>query len=219
MKTKISNVFIIVVFLYLTNTNTEAAERNNSTCGIEPGKPLTNSYGPFDFTNPSHAPRLPIVLGAHFTSQVERLERGNTGSILSDIDYTLRAIPNYHRALNAVSLYELRQKEQLQGVKRFYTAECYFKRALYFQPNDAATRMLFAIHLHKLQRFNEAEALYAQALSLSPNNSEINYNIALLYVDTNRISLAKKHAKVAYDGGYPLLGLKNRINRAEQQSQ
>lgn len=198
----------------LSTTANAAANRDNRTCGIVQGEPLYNAYGPWDFTNPDHQKKLPIVLGAHFTPQVERLISGNRGSLISDIDYTLRAIPNYHRALVAVGKYERRSKTKFGPVAKYYTAECYFKRAMYFQPHDSVPVYLYAIHLHMLKRHEEAENYYLKALTISPNNPEISYNLGLLYVDLEQLDKAQKHAKLAYDFGYPLDGLKNRLARA-----
>ncbi len=189
--------------------------KNNSTCDIEPGHPLMNAYGPWDFTNPAHRSQLPIVLGAHFTSNVERLIKGETGKLEHDLDYTLRAIPNYHRALYAVAKYQRINNIKYRTIDEYWTAECYFKRAIYMQPNDAVSRALFAIHLHKLDKLKEAEEQYLKALELDSDNPETHYNLGLLYVETGRLEEAKKHAKVAYEAGYPLKGLKNKIDEAE----
>jgi len=111
------------------------AARDNNTCGITLGQPLSNAYGPFDFTNPQHAARIPVVLGAHFTKNIEQLVSGNTDSIDAEIDYTLRAIPNYHRALYSISKFERKMLRRSQQEKvytpTYYSADCYFKRAIY----------------------------------------------------------------------------------------
>jgi len=183
-----------------------AQSKDNKSCGIVPGKPLANAYGPWDFTNPKHANKIPRVLGAHFTTDVERLIKGKSGSILGDIDYTLRAIPNYHRALNAISRYYRTERPV-----SYYTVDCYFKRALYFQPNDPTTHMLYAMHFHYLTKYENALKYYQNAMSLAPNNPEIHYNMGLFYVDTGDYDKAIKYANTAYKIGYPLKGLSNRL--------
>ncbi len=216
MKTNMGCGYLIGLLLLAINVPALAAQKNNQTCGITPGKPITNSYGPFDWTNPEHAPKFPIVINAHFTPQVERLIEGSTGALPHDIDYTLRAIPNHHRALNAMSRFEIQGKKTPGAFSRYYSADCFFKRAIYFQPADATTRMLYGMHKHQLKNLDEAEALYLQALAISPKNPEIHYNLGLLYVDKSVLDKAKKHAKVAYAAGYPLPGLNNKIARAEK---
>ncbi|WP_147302619.1 tetratricopeptide repeat protein [Thalassotalea euphylliae] len=187
------------------------ANRDNTTCGIEQGVPLQNAYGPWDFTNPAHSSKLPIVLGAHFTSNVEKLKSGQTGKLIADIDYTLRAIPNYHRALYAMAKHQRIEKMAFRNIDKYYTADCYFKRALYFQPNDAISHMIYAIHLQQTQRLEEAKEHYRVALTLLPENPEINYNAGLLYVKLGDLVKARQHAEVAYQQGYPLQGLAKQI--------
>ena len=188
-----------------------ASKRDNITCGIVPGQPLTNAYGPYDFTNPAHQPNLGIVLGAHFTPSVERLISGNRGKIIADIDYTLRAIPNYHRALNSMARYQREKKLRFEARDKYFTADCYFKRALYMQPKDAVSHMLFAIHLQFTERLEEAQKHYEAALKLQPNNPELHYNAGLLYVELGELEKAQKHADFAYSRKFPLPGLAQRI--------
>jgi len=186
-----------------------AISKDNRTCGIEPGKPLTNAYGPWDFTNPMHEEKLGKVIRAHFTTQVERLIDGQSASIAHDIDYTLRAIPNYHKALLALA-----KKERINGYDRnFYNAACYFKRAIYFQPQDAVTRMLFGSHLHMIKDFIGALRQYNDALAIAPNYIEIHYNIALTYIELAQFEKAFEHAEVAYQRAYPLEGLKDKLKK------
>ncbi|GAA0369637.1 hypothetical protein GCM10009092_37370 [Bowmanella denitrificans] len=190
--------------------------KNNSTCGIIRGEPLKSSYGPFDFLNPAHKEKLPIVLTAHFTPQVERLIRGQSSfNPMSDIHYTLEKIPNYHRALNSMSKYMLSGRHVSKPMDEFYSAECYFKRALYFRQDDAMARMLFAIHLHRAGKLNEAEKQYLIVLEQQPDNPELNYNLGLLYVEMGNISKAKEHAETAYQLKYPLPGLADKIKKME----
>src|SRR5690242_17113706 len=62
---------------------------------------LENAFGPFDYRTVS-ADRKRLVEGSHFTPYIEGLQRGHTGAIGSEIDYTLRAFPNHPRALVAM---------------------------------------------------------------------------------------------------------------------
>jgi len=218
MKTSSRLSILLIGVCTLLSSLAVYAERDNRTCGIIPGQPLTNGYGPYDFTNPSHQEKLPIVLSAHFRPNVERLIRGVTNTTVhGDLDYTLRAIPNYHRALYAASKLQQRELRQLkrgeQYKPRSYTAECWFTRAIYFQPKDATTRMLFAMHLQASNKQDEAEGMYEQALSLDGTHTELHYNAGLFYLSVNKIEKAKHHANIAYQQGYPLEGLKNKLQQ------
>ena len=210
-----TNLYLIFFIFLMFAQPLQAFTRNNNTCDIQQGEPLHNAYGPWDYINPAHKERLPIVIQNHFNSGVERLIKGQTGTIEHDLDYTLRAIPNFHRALNAVSKYQRMNNIQYAARDNFWTAECYFKRAIYFQPADPTARLLFGIHLHMLKKYEEALLQYHQALQIQSDNPEAHYNLGLLYLDMDKLKKAKEHAKKAYDMGFPLEGLKNRISRAE----
>jgi len=197
---KLSILTIVCIF----STMTSARDYDNITCGISPPKPLTSSYGPFDYTNPNHQASLPIVIGAHFTRGVRRLERGH--DVSGNLRYTLITIPNYHPALYAASLYA--QQKKLKGA---YTAECYFKRAIYFQPKDATSRMLFAMHYQATDRPKQALHQYHGALRISPKAAELNYNYGLFLFDQGQFKRAQQAADIAYKKGYPLQGLKNKL--------
>lgn len=186
------------------------ADKSPFDCGK-----ISNPYGPFDYTNPVHvSENLPIVEKFHFTPEVEGLIRGKSDNIPGDLDYTLRAFPNHHRALYSMAKYQLTHERP--PVTHYYTAECYFIRAMKFKPEDAKVRLIYGIYLHKKDQLEEAEKRYLEALEMLPESGETHYNLGLLYTDMKKYEKAKEHAKKAYDSGYPLPGLKNRLIRAGQ---
>ena len=206
----IKKYFLLLLFVYCCTTY--AAEKDNHTCGIQYGSPLTNAYGPIDYTDPTTHKDLHIVLDVHFTPSVERLISGNAGYLAADLDYTLRAIPNYHRALYAISKYE-KSLGHVPKTAHAYSAECYFKRAIYFQPRDPTSLMLYGMHLHGLKLFKQAELQYKKALALHSDGAEINYNLGLLYIEMKDFVKAQFHADKAYAAGYPLQGLNNKLHK------
>jgi len=132
---------------------------------------------------------------------------GVSGTVGADLDYTLRAFPNHHRALFAMSKYQLRKG---QG-KATYTADCYFDRAVRFKPDDAVAWMLYGIDDY--QRGNRESALekYQKALLIDAQLIEAQYNIGLLYVELGKYEEAQELARKVYARGFPLDGLKNRL--------
>lgn len=182
---------------------------------------LNNGYGPYDYTNPDHfRNKLPIVEGAHFTSGVESLrgshDKGRAmtaANVASNLDYTLRAFPNHHRALYAAVRFHLGKSEH-GFVKMRYSMDCYFQRAMAFQPADGVVPMIYGIYLFKTGNVEDAQNRFAQAIELAPNSSEVHYNYGLILVDAGDLVKAKQHAERAYELGYPMPGLRNKLKRA-----
>lgn len=176
---------------------------------------LRNPYGPYDYRDPvNKAERLPIVETFHFTEGVESLREGASGSVLGDLSYTLRAFPNHHRALSAIGRYAL-GGGTFPYNSTIPSAECYFRRAIVFRPEDEAVHVIYANYLFKSGDRESARVQYEEALRLAPASVEINYVSGLFFVEVGEIDRAKSLAKVAYDNGYPLPGLKNKIAAAE----
>ena len=200
---------LLIFTLYLILTGSVIA----NVCGS-----LENTYGPFDYTNPVHFTKmLPVVEKYHFTRDVEMLVSGETSSIIGDIDYTLRAFPNHHKALYALSRYTImmegKKKEYRAGGQHFYSAECYFDRAIRFKPDDGYVRYLYALFLHKKRKYKEALTQYDIALKYLPELTELHYNVGLLYFDMGKMDKAQKHAILAYEGGYPLPWLRDELKK------
>ncbi|MGI0116706.1 tetratricopeptide repeat protein [Zooshikella sp. RANM57] len=199
----------IIVFIIYAAFITPITAFGESDCGS-----LENHYGPYDYTNPVHVQkRLPIVERHHFSSDVEFLKHGITGAAMGDVSYTLKAFPNHHRALFTVIRYYT-QVNRPSNTHKYFSAECFFDRAIRFKPSDGTVHMLYGIYLHRLKKYDEALKSYETALKLSTNKAEVHYNMGLLYADMQQYNKALAHAHEAYKSGYPLQGLKNRLVRA-----
>jgi tetratricopeptide (TPR) repeat protein len=173
---------------------------------------LANAFGPFDYRDPENrGEQLYLVEMAHFTEKVESLAGGNTGTVIGDIDYTLRAFPNHHRALGSVARYALRGAK-VWANPYVQSADCYFLRAVAFAPDDELVRVLFANYLAKTGQSDKARREYEVALNLAPENPEICYNAALFFLDVGETSRAQQLANIAYSSGYPLPGLRSRLS-------
>lgn len=159
-----------------------------------------SGYGPYDYTNPNHrGHNLSIVEGAHFTKEVESLVKGNRGSLIQDLDYTLRAFPNHHRALYAMMRYQKKVKRPAGA--SYPAVECYFQRAILFSPNDHRVMQLYANYLIKKKQFDMAESIYKKALNVPRAPATINYSLGLLYFDMKKFDDAVEQAKIAYGAG------------------
>jgi tetratricopeptide (TPR) repeat protein len=174
---------------------------------------LTNAYGPYDYR--TNADKLVMVEAFHFTPDVEFLRRGAQGTIGADLDYTLRASPNHHRALMAAVNLALRErKPQPQAMK--FTIDCYFDRAERFAEDDGTVRMIHGIYLSRTGQKDEALQRLNEALSLGADSPTLQYNLGLAYLDVKQYDEALSHAHRAYELGVTLPGLRNRLKAAGQ---
>lgn len=183
----------------------------------ECGRPLeANNFGrPIDYTSPQvEAKNIELVESFHFNQRVEALVEGMTGALPTDIDYTLRQIPNHYRALNAMAKWQLKHGHP-PGAP-WLTAECYFIRALSFRPEDGTLHLIHATYLHRKKDHAPALEAYRRAESLGPKSAELFYNMGLLFFDTREYALSREYARKAYDLGYPLQGLRKKLTSIDQ---
>ena len=172
---------------------------------------LANGYGPYDYRTDKS--KLGVVETNHFTREVELLIRGKSAALGGDIDYTLRAFPNHHRALRSMERLGARLKTN-RPHQATYTVSCYFERAIQFRPNDATVRMLYANYLVKQGHAEAALQHMKAAEEAIGDNANLHYNMGLAYLDLKDYDNALKHAHRAYQLGFPLPGLRNRLERA-----
>ncbi len=172
---------------------------------------LQNAYGPFDYRIASKAQKS-LVEGAHFTSDVQMLIRGNAGYLAGDIDYTLRAFPNNPKALLAIYKLGLREKTD-KPVHATYSIECYFDRAFRLAPDDPMPRLIYGMYLKDRNRREDALQQLELAASMKKESTtyDFPYNLALTYLDLGQFDKAVEYAKQAYELGAPLPGLRNKL--------
>lgn len=214
MTSKLKIIFFILLFQAFLFERSFASP----DCGD-----LKNHYGPWDYN--VNKVSVGIVESGHFTPKVENLIGGRTSMTpMGDIDYTLKAVPNHHRALNAISKYEIREQQRSKQTGKPYnpyaegglTAECYFDRAMRWRPNDPNVHLIYGIHLYRLGRLDQALAAYKTSERIQPNSADLQYNLGLLYFEMKNYMLAKEHAKKAYQLGYPLPGLRKKLAGVSQ---
>ncbi len=176
-----------------------------------------SQYGPYDYR--TDRDKLPIVLGAHFTPEVEALIRGKTSARPgTDIDYTLRAIPNNHRAL--IAMMRLGEKEKTpQPNGSRYSVQCWFERAITFRPDDAVVRMIYSTFLGKYGRLPEANAQLELATVHAKDNAFTHYNIGLHYFDLKNYDKALAQAHRAIALGFGQTALREQLQRVGKWSE
>ena len=198
----------LVLATMLAGSEAIAAGESAAECG----DPFNAGVGPYDYNNAADrttSNRIPIVEKFHFTPEVESLVRGHTTeNAMGDLDYTLRAIPNHHRALNAVARYDVERG----GVPaKWHSADCWFQRATEFRPEDGHVWLIYANWRARRGRNEEALEAYQRAKDLLPDSVEVDYNLGLLYFKMGEYEKSLASAKTAYAGNYPLQGLRRKL--------
>jgi len=166
---------------------------------------------------------LYLVENRHFTPEVRNLTKGSSARLPGDLLFVLNTIPNHPAALDAYSRYEAKYKTSKSFRKNRdnrppqYSAECFFERAARLYPGNPETQFVQALHYYRRDDLSRAQSLLESAIKLSPDYIEAHYNLGLIYIKQGRLELAKKHAAIAYDAGYPLAGLQRMIADREQQ--
>lgn len=106
------------------------------------------------------------------------------------------------------------KSEHLEGLA--YPVECYFERALRYQPNDAIARMLYANYLVVHKRPSEAAQQLEVAIGLAADNPFTHYNIGLMYMDLKDYPRALAQAHRAIELGFTKPDLKDRLVAASR---
>jgi len=183
------------------------ARADEETCG-----PLKTGIGPFDYRTASVSD-LQLVESFHFTPEVEMLRAGQSGTVASDLDYTLRAFPNHHRAL--VAMMNLRFKartERPRGTR--WAVPCYFDRAIRFRPDDGVVHTILGIYLLRLGKTQEAVDEFEKARELGDDSGNLHYNLGLAYFDLGEYDKAVAESKKAQELGFSLPGLREKLRKA-----
>lgn len=190
-----------------TSAQTKAvrgAESPSNPCGMI----FTDHYGPFDYRR--RAQSVKTVEDFHFTPKVEALVSAQSGYIGGDINYTLRAVPNHHRALIAVMRFTEREKsDQLRGMD--FPVECYFDRAIRFMPDDIVVRALYAQFLQKRKRTEEGLRHLDYAVTQAGDSPLSHYNLGLVYLELGEPGKALAQAHRANALGLPQAELADRL--------
>jgi len=203
MKTVINRKILVFSFIAF-GIGAANAQSSPEICGS-----LSNHYGPHDWRKYHGADD--IVTGAHFTPIVKSLRAGKTSATAGpDIDYTLRAIPNYSEAL--VAVIKLGEKEKTdKPIGMRHTVECWLERAVRFKPDDAVARMIFANYLNNKQRKSEARAQLNFVKELAADNPFTRFNLGMIYADLGDHDDALEQAHLALELGHPSTALRERL--------
>ncbi len=172
---------------------------------------LTAGFGPFDYR--VETKRLELVERFHFGRAQENLTKRPLTGLASNLSYTLNSFPNHHRALMAMLKLGFREKAaHVRGAT--YSVECYMIRGERWRPDDPMVKAIHGLFLLKSGRTQEAVAKFETARTLNSNNANVNYNLGLAYFQIKDYDKALESAHRAYAQGFPLPGLREKLQRA-----
>lgn len=135
-----------------------------------------------------------------------------TSGVMADIDFTLQRWPNHRDALRALIEYDL------EGGKHFQYAPtvCYLRNAREFAADDPDVILAQAYYDQRKGNAEQARVEYQQALTMRPDSAEAHYNLGLLYFEQSDFTHAREQARLAYAAGYPLPGLRHKLEKVGQ---
>jgi tetratricopeptide (TPR) repeat protein len=191
-----------------------------SNCGPVP---LPGTVALYDYLDPDPGIRWNIndINENHFARIEYRLGNGQIQHALAEIYFILLRIPNHYATLQVLGkiekdypglLYEPALAGYTERLAFMPTADCYFDRAFRFRPNDHNLRLLYGIYFHRIGKFDSALEQYKIAESMYEDSSEVHYNLGLVYFELEQYELAARHAQSAYKLGYPLYGLRDKLD-------
>lgn len=212
---------LIGTLLLLALLSPVQAQVSSAACGSLGN--VAGRFGPFDYRpdhfkpppgeTRAHSTLLKLVNDAHFSPETESLIRGVSTSIGGDLSFALRAFPNHHRALLTMMRLGERDKS-LQPKGAELPVECWFERAIRFQPEDTIVRMMYAIFLHKNQRMDEARQQLELTTRMAKENPFTQYNAGLIYFDMKDYDKALVQAHTALRMGLRNTGLSEQLKSA-----
>jgi tetratricopeptide (TPR) repeat protein len=95
-----------------------------------------------------------------------------------------------------------------------YSITCWFDRAIAFRPDDAQVRVLWTQELIRSKQTKRALEQVKIAEELARGNPTLHYNVALLYFDLQQYERSMANARIAYDQGFNLPGLRDKLAKA-----
>ena len=83
-----------------------------------------------------------------------------------------------------------------KAIKQYKKSLKYLIKSNEKKPNQPDTLNYLGFALRKLDRFEEAEKFYLQGLAIDPKHNGINEYLGELYIQTNRMKLAKERLEI-----------------------
>ena len=115
-------------------------------------------FGPFDYLDRNKFQgELFITEEYHLTEEILRLQQATTTTAINDIQYTLMAWPNHHKALYAAYTFRLLNRGEFRrDINAPSPVECHLQRAMNFSPRDPVPYMIYGLLLHEWKHYQDA---------------------------------------------------------------
>ncbi len=147
----------------------------------------------------------------HIDPANERMRQGEySRTVMAEINWTLVRYPNHHLALEQLIRYVLGGGK----VHDFPLPECYFLWAKQFAPDDERVFLAEGYYHWRANRTDAAINSYLEGISLNPASATAHYNLGLIYLERQQFREALDHAAKAYELGYPLPALRDKLAAA-----
>jgi tetratricopeptide (TPR) repeat protein len=149
----------------------------------------------------------------HIDPARKAISRGKLDwDVMNNLHFVLHKVPNDERALGL-----LMQWDKAGGRdKRYASPACYVVWAREFVPDDPKVLMYGGYYFYQHKDLDRARQWWEDALVQDPKNADVHYNLGLLLFEQGRYAEARAHARTAYEAGYPLPGLRNKLQAAGQ---
>ncbi len=185
---------------------------------------LARKYGPFNY-NQAGIDQRQLVEVPHFEAHYQTYRLGrekNPGNVrgpheypANGFSYTLWAFPNHPIALAAMEDLGIKHKSDRPPGTQL-RVHCYFQRAVRFTPDDPMVRALYGYYYARRGKKEEAMAQLAKAESLNSSTPDVAVYSAFAYFEMKEFDRSLAAAKQAYQLGYQLPGLRNKLERAKK---
>ncbi|MDC0215656.1 tetratricopeptide repeat protein [Candidatus Pelagibacter sp.] len=119
----------------------------------------------------------------------------SAGTSGSDKDDTKSNYDNASYLIKSAKRLEKKNKKE-KALKRYKKAIKYLLKSNKEKPNQPDTLNYLGFANRKLGNFKVAENYYLKGLEIKPNHNGINEYLGELYIQTNRVDLAKERLKV-----------------------
>jgi tetratricopeptide (TPR) repeat protein len=219
---------LITLAVIVGSSGTEARPRSSGKPAPWKGNDLQGlpcrgamiPFGPFEYLDRDKLkPELFITEEYHLTTEILNLQQATTTTAINDIQYTLMAWPNHHKALEAAYRFRLLHRGEFRrDINAPSPVECHLQRAINFSPRDPVPYMIYGMLLHEWKLYEDALESFRMANELMPNDVITLYNMGLTMVDLGMYEEAREVAAQVYSTDFPLPGLMNKLAAAEQES-